>query len=103
MELYTLSSKFLPRDSIDQFTSAIWTERYFSAGDVQLVVQAIPSQIEKLAKGTLLGLRGTKEIMMLNTQSVEDGLLTVTGSSISKFLNEREALFQNSEYNGSDT
>lgn len=103
MELYTLSSKFLPRDSIDQFTSAIWTERYFSAGDVELVVQAIPSQIEKLAKGTLLGLRGTKEIMMLDTQSVDDGLLKVTGSSISKFLNEREAWFQNSEYDGSDT
>lgn len=102
MELYTLSSRFLPKESVGQFTSAIWTERYFSAGDVELVVHAIPSQIDRLSKGTLLGLRGTKEIMMIDTQSVEDGLLKVTGSSISKFLDERQAWFTNPEYDGSD-
>src|SRR4051812_15282661 len=99
MELYTLSSKFLPQESVGQFTSAIWTERYFSAGDLQLVVQAIPSQIDKLAKGTMVGLRGTKEIMMIETQSVEDGLLTVTGSSLLEFLNSRQAWFWNPDYN----
>lgn len=98
MELYTLSSKFLPQESVGQFTSAIWTERYFTAGDIQLVVHAVPSQIEKLAKGTMLGLRGTKEIMMIETQSVEDGLLTVTGSSLLAFLNSRQAWFWNPEY-----
>ena len=103
MELHTLSSKFLPKDRISEFTSAIWTERYSSAGDVQLVVKPIPSMIDLLAKGTFLGLRGTKEVMRIETHSIENGLLTVTGSSLPKFLNQRPAWFVNPAYDGTDT
>jgi Siphovirus ReqiPepy6 Gp37-like protein len=100
MELYTLTSKFIPKHSISEFISVIWTERYSSAGDVELVIPAIPSNIAMLAPGRFLGLRGTKEIMLLETQSIEDGLLTVTGSSIVTFLNERVAWFRNPGYDG---
>jgi hypothetical protein len=103
MELYTLSNRFLPKYSITQFTSAIWTERYASAGDFELVVQPNPSMIDRLAKGTFLGLRGTKEIMQVETQSLENGLLTVKGASLPNFLNERAAWFANPEYDGTDT
>lgn len=100
MQLYTLTSRFFPRDSINEFTSVIWTERYSSAGDVQLVVPATAEMAEILAPGTMLGLRGTKEIMMLETQSVEKELMTVTGLSMVSFFNERSSLFPNPEYDG---
>lgn len=100
MQLYTLTSRFFPRDSINEFTSVIWTERYSSAGDVQLVVPATSEMADILAPGTMLGLRGTKEIMMLETQSVENELMTVTGLSMVSFLNERTSLFPDPEYDG---
>jgi hypothetical protein len=100
MDLYTLTSRFFPRDYITEFTSVIWTERYSSAGDVQLVVPATPEMAEILAPGTFLGLRGTKEIMLLDKHSVEKGLLTVTGESLVKFLDERPALFKDEEHVG---
>jgi hypothetical protein len=86
MYLYTLTPGFIPKDIITEFISAVWTERYSSSGDVQLVTPATADMMGKLAKGTFLGLRGTKEIMLLDTQSIEEGLLTVTGKSLLEFL-----------------
>jgi hypothetical protein len=97
MYLYTLTPGFIPKDIITEFISAVWTERYSSSGDVQLVTPATADMMGKLAKGTFLGLRGTKEIMLLDTQSIEEGLLTVTGKSLLEFLDERPAWFENSD------
>src|SRR3954464_6856393 len=102
MELYTLTSHFLPKESVDEFTSAIWTERYSSAGDVQIVAQPVPSIIEKLAPGVFLGLRGTSEIMVLESQSIDNGLLTVVGASMPAYLNQRQAWFANAAYDGTE-
>lgn len=98
MELYTLTSRFLPRESIGEFVSAIWTERYSAAGDLEIVLEPIPSNIEMTTQGTLVGLRGTKEIMKLETQSIENGLLTVKGQSLVKFLDERHSIWWNPDY-----
>lgn len=95
MDLYTLSDTFLPKDPIDEFVSAIWTERYSAAGEVQIVVPATENMIERLTPGTFLALRGTKEVMYLDTQSIEDGLMTVVGQTLLEFLNERMAWFRN--------
>jgi hypothetical protein len=95
MDMYTMSDTFLAQDVVDEFVSAIWTERYSKAGDCQLVVPATSEMIEKLQEGTYLGLRGTKEVMELKTQSIEKGLLTVVGDSLVKFLDERPAWFRN--------
>jgi hypothetical protein len=97
MDLYTLNENFLAKDMIDQFTSAIWTERYSLAGDVQLVVPATPKNITVLSPGIFLSLRGSKEVMQIQTQSIEDNLMTVTGETLVKFLNERFAWFKNPE------
>src|SRR4051812_36098267 len=94
MDLYTLTDAFLPKDVIDEFVSAIWTERYFTAGDTQLVVPATKKNLAKLMEGTFLALRGTKEVMQLDTISVEDGLMTIVGSTLPKYLNERYAWFK---------
>lgn len=101
MDLYTLTDQFLSKDPIDEFVSAIWTERYFQAGDVQLVVPATAEMIEKLIPGTFLALRGSKEVMLLETQNIEDRLMTVVGSTLIGFLNQRIAWFKNPDYSSS--
>ena len=97
MQLYTLTKSFMPNSLIGNFISAIWTERYSAAGDVQIVTPATPDMIDLLSEGTFLGLRGTREIMLLETQSIEQGLLTVTGKSLIEFLNARHAQFPEAE------
>lgn len=89
MEFYTLGSNFLRSGVVDTFLSAIWTERYTKPGDVSLVVDPTPQMISQLSEGTFLALDGTDEVMILDTQSIEDGKLTVTGSSLLGFLDER--------------
>lgn len=99
MDLYTLGPDFLAENPIDQFVSAIWTERYTAAGEVSLVVPATADYISKLAEGTFLALRGTKEIMILETQSIENNLMTVAGRSLITFLDQRMSWWA---YGGSD-
>jgi Siphovirus ReqiPepy6 Gp37-like protein len=102
VDLYTLSPTFLPKDPIDEYVSAIWTERYSSAGEVQLVVPATLDLVDKLTPGTFLALRGTKEVMRLHTQSIEERLMTVVGSTLVEFLNERIVWFKNPAYSPSE-
>lgn len=89
MDLYTLNDSFLADQVIDEYVSAIWTERYSSAGDVQIVAPATEDNLAKLAEGTFLALRGTKEVMQLKTQNIENKLVTVIGESLVGFLNQR--------------
>lgn len=95
MDLYTLNENFVANENVDDFVSAIWTERFSAVGDVRLVLPASPVNIAKVATGTFLALRGSKEVMLLETQNIEDNLLTVTGLSLLGFLNERMAWFKN--------
>lgn len=94
LDLYTLSDTFLPKDVIDEYVSAIWTERYSAAGDARLVVPATKRNREKLAEGTFMALRGTKEVIQIDTVSIEDNLLTAVGETLPKFLNQRYAWFR---------
>lgn len=89
MDLYTLNDDFTKDTLVEEFSSAIWTEKYSSAGDVSLVVPASISMIELLSPGTFLSLVGSKEVMLLETQVIEDGMLTVTGNSLLAFTAQR--------------
>lgn len=89
MDLYTMNENFIPAETVDEFQSAIWTERYSAAGEVQLVVPAFPEYIAMLQEGTYLGLSGSDEVMKLKTQSIENNLLTVQGKTLIDFLDER--------------
>ena len=84
-----MNENFIPKDTVDEFQSVIWTERYSSAGEVQLIVPAEPLYLDMLKEGTYLGLRGSKEVMELKTDSIEKGLLTVVGKSLVQYLDER--------------
>lgn len=98
MDLYTLTDTFLAKDNVERFASAIWTERFFSAGDVQIITAATPQNIETLAEGTLLALKGTKEVMLLESQAIDKKVMTVTGSTLLKFFNERMIWYPNPMY-----
>lgn len=95
MDLYTLSDQFLPQGVLDEYVSAIWTERYTTAGDFRIVVQASPENLALLAPGTYLALRGSKEVMLIETHSIENNLLTVIGRTLVVFLDERPVWSKN--------
>ena len=97
MDLYTCDSWLNPLIPLDQdeWISAIWTERYSTAGDCQLVLPATPYYMDLLKEKTFLGMRGSEEIMILETQNVEDGLLTVKGTDLLGFFKQRWAWFVN--------
>lgn len=89
MELFTLDRSFRRHNPIDQFESAIWTERYYGDCEVELVVEPSVKMFQTLPPGTFLGLVGSKEVMILDTVDAEGGALKVTGKSLLPFLNNR--------------
>jgi hypothetical protein len=98
MELYTLGDDFLPRKMLEPYISAIWTERYSAAGDMEVVVLAPSILADELSRGRYVAMRGSKEIMQVETRTIENGLLTAKGPSLLKFFNEREAWFENPDF-----
>lgn len=84
-----MNENFIPKDVVDEFQSVIWTERYSAAGEVQLKVPGSPYYLDMLKEGTYLGLVGSKEVMELQTDSLEDGMLTVVGKTLANFLDNR--------------
>lgn len=89
MEPYTLGRDFHKRDIIDGFYSLIWTERYQGDSEVEIVVPVTTEMITKLPVGTLLGLDGTDEVMILETMNIESGNLKLTGIALLPWLNNR--------------
>lgn len=89
MELYTLDPTFHYNEVIEDFDSWIWTERYSAAGDVTVKVPDSITNRTKLDVGTFLALPTTKEVMLIDTHSIENGFLTATGGSLAAFLQQR--------------
>lgn len=89
MEPFTLNRDLTKKDVIDNFSSIIWTERYYGDSQVELVVPATPDLIEKLPEGVLLGLPESDEIMILESPNIEDGKLKTTGIGLLPWMNNR--------------
>lgn len=89
MDIYTLDENFLRRDVVDNFISAIWTERYTKAGDVNLVVPLTKENLSRYPEGTFLGLNGTDEVMLIESALAEKNQLKLTGPTITQFLTNR--------------
>jgi Siphovirus ReqiPepy6 Gp37-like protein len=89
VEPFTLNRKFLKENVIDTFHSLIWTERYYGDGDVELTVPPTVEMIQKLMPGTFLGLPESDEVMILETFTIEEGVLKVTGTSLLPWFNNR--------------
>lgn len=89
MELRILNENFVKEDVLDTFISAIWTERYTIAGDMNIVVSPTQKNIARLTEGTFLWNPESDEVMVIETALLEDGQLKITGPSVLKFLDER--------------
>lgn len=98
MEWHTLDAN-LKRDTvIEGFTSFIWTERYNSWGDFEIVTVSTPEARRQLQPGVLLGMDASYRVMIIETTEeklAEDGTktLTVTGRSIESWLDDRVSYY----------
>lgn len=103
MDLYTLTPRFYFKYKIERYSSFIWTERNSAAGDFQIVMPPTPLWMNVLVPGCLVGMRGRRDIMIVENQSFENGLMTITGFGLLKFLNQRLAWFKNPDYDADDS
>jgi hypothetical protein len=98
VDLYTINraSPFNAVDNIDGYNSLIWTERFSSNGDFTLVTANIESTLQKMPKGSIVSIRQSSYLMIVENLKVEnddDGgvALTVTGRSLETYLENRPA------------
>lgn len=89
MKLHVLTNTFALNYVIDEYVSLIWTERYTSAGDVKFVTIPHKFYIDSLVPGTFVSIPDSKEVMIIETQVIENGLLKISGSSLLSVLNYR--------------
>jgi Siphovirus ReqiPepy6 Gp37-like protein len=97
MEWYTLDDSLRRDVIIEDFQSFIWTERYWTWGDFQIVTSSTHKNRSLLKTGTMLGMKESNRVMIV--ESVNDTIdtdgkqfLTVTGRSFEKILDDRIAV-----------
>jgi hypothetical protein len=96
MELYTLDSQFRRHAVIDNFESAIWTERWRAYGDFELHVVSNPQTRYILRPGVRLAQNNSYRVMRIETveDEVDDegrNLLHIEGRSLEAILEDRVA------------
>lgn len=79
---------------IYKYESLIWTERYFSDSEFELKTVAVDEMIRKIPVETLVGIRQSEEIMIVEENLIEtDDLgvskLTVKGRSLTSYTHHR--------------
>jgi hypothetical protein len=89
MELFTLDRNFKKQSVIDNFSSVIWTERYYGDSEVELVTPLTLQMLEKLPEGIFLGCEESSEVMILETANAEESKLKLKGISLLSWLDNR--------------
>lgn len=90
MDIFTLDRNLKKLDVIDEFTSCIWTERYYGNGEVELVVPFNIKIMEKLPMDVFFGLEGSDEVMVIQTGEItEEKTVKYSGTSLISWLNNR--------------
>jgi Siphovirus ReqiPepy6 Gp37-like protein len=95
MELYTLNRSYFRQDIIEEFESLIWTERFYGDSECEVVVPLVDDPqksrqlLQSLQAGTLLAIDQSREPMIIETFSIEEGKIKVMGISILSWLNNR--------------
>lgn len=96
-EWYTLTNGFVRDQVITGFISFIWTERYNTAGEFQIVIKSTYPNRQLLADGTYIGKKGSTYVMKIDTitdavdENTGEQNLTVTGKSLEILLDDRIA------------
>lgn len=89
MDFYTLDREFNDVSIIENTKAVIWTERYATAGDIEISLEDTPANRELLKLGTFVSCTDSDEVMLLETREMKEGVLTVKGETITKFLEHR--------------
>lgn len=72
MELFTLDGRFQPDKFVNNYESLIWTERYASSGDFQLVTSNIEEALRLLPLDSYVTLRDTSVPMRVETHKLNN-------------------------------
>lgn len=96
MEIYILDVAFRRVNVVDTFESLIWTERFASSGDFEIVLHSTRENRKLFVSGVKLAINESYRVMSVET--VEDtvdvegrALLTVKGPSLEMILDDRVA------------
>jgi len=96
MEVFILDSLYRRQSVIDRYESLIWTERFSSVGDFQLVIASTLENRNRLKTGVRLGIQESYRVMTIET--VEDStndngerVLEIKGTSLEAILDCRVA------------
>lgn len=96
MEVYVLDSLLRRNQVVDKFESLIWTERFASVGDFELLLRSTRESRGQFLTGTLLACNTSWRVMIVETVedvTGDDGkyLLSVKGRSLEAILQDRIA------------
>jgi hypothetical protein len=105
MELLTLDSNYQPAELVERYSSLIWTERYSTVGDFQLVSTDVERMLNLLPLESVVTLRESTVPMLVEVHKIEKSItgapqLTVTGRSFESILERRVAALINTFDNG---
>jgi len=97
MDLMTLDANNQPSKLIENYDSLIWTERYNTVGDFQLVTGNVEQFMTLLPEGTRLTLRETNQVMVVETHQIDrkkntPQKLTIKGRDFCSILDRRAAI-----------
>jgi len=97
MDLMTLDANNQPAKLIENYDSLIWTERFNTVGDFQLVGGDVSRFMTLLPEGTRLTLRESNIVMVVETHQIDRKKLspqkvTIKGRAFESILDRRAAL-----------
>jgi hypothetical protein len=99
MELMTLTSSFQPDKLIENFESAIWTERYAQAGDFEITSNDIETMVNLLPRETYITIRESTVPMIVENHKIIKSpraipKISITGRSFESVLERRGSVNQ---------
>lgn len=88
------STQYVPDILIEGYSSMIWTERFFEPGEFKMTTPLINKHKDLLPPDTLISHLGTGEVMMVETQTIEEGddgsrQMVIEGRSLDLMLEHR--------------
>jgi len=97
MDIFILDVLLRPIDVVDEYISLIWTERWDSMGDFELVTLSTPNNKRRFVVDTQLSITSSKRVMIVETleetDDVENGaVLKVKGRCLNMMLEKRPAV-----------
>lgn len=104
--IFTILDKndLAPLMEIDDFISVVWNNKYYTAGEFEIIFQTTPERIEKVARDNYITLNGSEDIAIIELITFSDNeeqgaIMTVKGSFAQSILNRR-IFWENTKLNG---